>query len=117
MSLVAAAAMALPAGLTARAQSIGETHALMAMAEGTKTVPVATDQKALDAFYKAIAAHDQEGMMELFDGGRIIAPDVGTKVRVLDGHGLVALVLEVRILEGAYKGRRGFVSATYVSDK
>src|SRR5690348_5585040 len=98
-------------------QSIGQICALKPMVEGARTVPVGVDQKALDEFYKSMGAQDSEGMMELVKEGRLLVPDTGTKVRVLDAHGFLAIVLEVRILEGVYKGRRCFVSSTYVSEK
>ena len=43
--------------------------------------------------------------------------NAGTPVRVLDDHGLVGQIVEIRILEGEFEGRRGFISAQRVAEK
>ena len=99
----------------AQGQNIGETGVLKGVA-GAGSVPVFVDRKALDAYYEANARNDYEdGMKELFNAGKLYMVDVGTKVRVLSG-GFTGWK-EIRILEGEFAGRRGFVSGQWVSDK
>jgi hypothetical protein len=100
------------AGRTAQAQTIGEIGVLRG-AQGAGSVPVFTDDKALDAFYKANVGNDKEGVEELFNAGRLFMADVGTKVRVLSGGWST---MEIRILEGPFNGQRGFVSRQWVTE-
>lgn len=102
--------------IVGEAQSIGQVGILRGV-EAASTVPVGVDAKAVDAFFAALASNDKEGIDELLNAHRIYIVDSGTKVRVLHVHGLVAMTTEVRILEGMHKGKRGFVSSQWVSEK
>lgn len=107
-------ACAMPLIAADDAVFIGETGVLRGMKETALTIPVAIDANALDDFYKAIVAGDREGVEELIDQGRLFIVDVGTKVRVLSVTGLIKATMEIRVLEGVHKGRRGFVSSNVV---
>ena len=96
---------------------IGETGVLKPAGEGASIVFVGVDEKAVDAIYKAMLNKDEAGMEELARAGRIFIVSPGTKVRVLDLHGFLGTLSEIRILEGPQKGRRGFVSTSLVADK
>jgi len=100
-----------------RAITVGGVGVLRGMKEGALTVPVGVDSKAVDALYKAIVANDEDGANELIDTGRMFVVDVGTKVKLLDNHGFFGSTAEIRILEGANKGRRGYVSSQLVVEK
>lgn len=63
-------------------------------------VLIGIDEKAVVAFYKAIVSKDETGIEELVNAGQLFGS-----------------TLEVRILEGRYKGRRGFVSSSLVAGK
>jgi hypothetical protein len=111
--LVAAIAISLwLATQTAHAQMIGEVGVLKG-AQGAGSVPVFTDRKAIGAFYEANIRNDKEGTEELFNAGRLLMVDVGTKVRVLNGGGFTGPA-EVRIQEGEFSSRRVFVSRQWI---
>lgn len=80
-------------------------------------VLIGIGEKAVDAFYKAIVSKDETGIEELVNAGQLFGVPVGAKVKVLGAHGFFGSTLEVRILEGRYKGRRGFVSSSLVAGK
>ena len=112
--LVAAISIILTlTGQTTHAQMIGEVGVLRG-AQGAGSVPVFPDRKAIDAFYEANIRNDKEGTEELFNAGRLLMVDVGTKVRVLDGGGFTGPA-EVRILEGEFSGRRVFLSRQWIA--
>ena|SRR5437660_1786537 len=102
---------------TADAQLIGGVGVLRG-AKGAGSVPVFVDAKALDAYYEANARNDYEdGMTELFNAGKLYMVDVGTKVRVLGAPDFFGSTREIRILEGEFKGRRGFIPSQWISEK
>jgi hypothetical protein len=101
------------AAQTAHGQMIGEVGVLKGAA-GAGSVPVFPDRRAIDAFYEANIRNDKEGTEELFNAGRLLMVDVGTKVRVLDGGGFTGPA-EVRILEGEFSGRRVFLSRQWIA--
>jgi hypothetical protein len=94
---------------------IGEIGILQPAGEGATMVLLGVDEKAVDAFYKAIVVKDDAGIRELVGEGLLFGVPVGTKVKVLDSHGILGSTLEVRILEGQQKDRRGYVSSSLVS--
>ena len=113
--LVAAIAIILwLAAPAAYAQMIGEIGYLKSPGMGTNGVPVFTDSKALDAFYAAFVSNDEEGANELISNGRSFIVPEGTKVRILSGG---FSTMEIRILQGPFSGRRGFVSSQWVGEK
>lgn len=113
--LVAALAiMVWLAGQAAHAQNVGEIGYLKSAGMGTNDVPVFTDSKALNAFYDAYVSNDEEGANELISGGRAFIVSAGTKVRVLSGG---FSTMEIRVMEGPFSGRRGFVSTQWVGEK
>ncbi len=81
-------------------------------------VPVAADFFAKLEFMKAGHTHDQTGINELYSADRVFAVPVGTAVRVLQFDRFAQDFMdgawespsyEVRILEGKYKDRKGWV--------
>jgi hypothetical protein len=97
--------------------SIGEEGVLRGV-KGAGSVPVFIDRKALDAYYEANARNDYEDTMkELFNAGKLYMVDAGTKVRVLDAPDFFGSTREIRILEGEFESRRGFVSSQWVTEK
>lgn len=82
---------------------VGEEAHLVSTASD---VFVAVDDAAWDAMFKAIAAKDTEGMMQLVLAGKVFVVPVGTRVRVIEG-GFTSV--KVRILEGAHQAKAGWV--------
>src|SRR4029077_14692892 len=99
---------------TAHAQKIGNVGYLKGPS-GAGSVPVFTDRNALDAFYKANASNDREGIKELLNARRLFMVDAATEIRVLDSYGFFGSTMEVRILEGEFRNQRGFVSSQWVA--
>ena len=119
---VAAIAILLSLSLQAgRAQNIGEVGVLTGPGgDSTGSVPVFVDRKALDDSSRKFEDSDPDywdTMMELSGAGRLYMVDVGTRVRVLAVPDAFGRTREVRILEGEFKGRRGFVSSEWVKEK
>lgn len=113
--LVAAIAIILSlTAQTAHAQNVGETAHLKSAGMGTNGVPVFNDSKALDAFYVTYVSDDGEGANELISSRRAFIVHAGTKVRILSGG---FSTMEIRVMEGPFSGRRGFVSRPWVSEK
>jgi hypothetical protein len=78
-------------------------------------VLVASDKDADDAFTKAAVSDDKEGVAALILANRLWPVKGGTKVRVIDYGGFLnATKTQVRILEGGYYGRSGWVAAEWV---
>jgi hypothetical protein len=97
------------------AQSAGETvvlaHSNISLVNDTPVCMVLADEAARAAFTKADVADDIEGVHELVQAGRAFAVPVGTKARLLAGG---FATVEVRILDGEYAGRRGFVPTAMI---
>jgi hypothetical protein len=96
---------------------IGETGVLKPAGTGATMVLIGVDEKAVDAFYKALTAKDDMGLKELVSAGQLFGADVGARVKVIGLHGFLGSLSEIRILEGTNKGRRGFVSTSLVTNK
>ena len=83
-------------------------------------VPITTDLFALIDLQKAIFADDQKGIDELHDSGRQLHVPIGTAAKVLQyDKGVLTEVpaYEVRILEGPYKDRKGWVVVSWVRQR
>jgi hypothetical protein len=95
--------------VTPNVSTIGEEGYLDSGGEAT---PVATSQAAFDAWTKARVAKDDIGQRNLLMAGMILAPLKGTRVRVIDTGSM--FVRKIRILDGEFKERSGFVAAEYI---
>jgi hypothetical protein len=94
---------------------IGQIGQLRLESNSEAMVLVASDKDALDAFTKAAVSDDKEGLAALILAGRLWPVKGGTKVRVIDYGGFLnATKTQVRILEGGYYGRSGWVAAEWV---
>jgi hypothetical protein len=74
---------------------------------------IAVDEKALDAYIKAIASNDiPHGVLELYQQRRLFQVENGVKVKILDlGFGKA----KVRILEGDKTGYTGWIVSEWVN--
>jgi hypothetical protein len=88
--------------------SVGEEGRLYS---GGELVPVAISKEAFDEWTKARVAKDKDGQVLLLASGKILTPQKGTKVLVIDTG---MFMRKVRILEGEYKGRSGWVATEYI---
>jgi hypothetical protein len=80
-------------------------------------VPVCKTKKAYAALMKAVGNNDDEGLVELAEHGLVIPVKQGTKVRKLDITGGLfspGAPDEIRILEGEYRGQKGYVFSDYI---
>jgi hypothetical protein len=87
----------------------GQVRMLRGLGKGAETVLVCADKEAVEQRDKAFLANDEAGVEELAMARRLMIVKPGTKVKVLDLHGFLTPVVEIRILEGPHEGRRGFV--------
>jgi hypothetical protein len=91
--------------------SIGE-EGILAGTGGTLT-PVAITETALDEFIKSKIANDKDGIVQMIVAGSIFTVNNGTKVLIIDyGDGMFKR--KIRILEGAMKGRAGYVPYEWI---
>jgi hypothetical protein len=89
----------------------------MLSAGGSSTVIVGSDKAAEDELTNAAVKHDQEGFVNLMLSGRAFAVPSGTKVRMLDTIFTLDILptgAHVRILEGEFHGRDGYVPHEWV---
>jgi hypothetical protein len=77
---------------------------------GGGRLPVADDWDAYDDLLSA-DPRDEYAMRELLLSGRVFAVEDGTEVLVIESRGLS---YRIRILEGAYAGRDGWVPGEFV---
>jgi hypothetical protein len=80
-------------------------------------VPVCKTKEAYAALMKAVGNNDDEGLFELAKRGLVIPIKQGTKVRKLDVTGGLfspSAPDEIRILEGEYRGQKGYVNSDYI---
>ena len=70
-------------------------------------VAVAFSEDAMDKRMKAAVANDKQGYLELLDAGDMALVPANTAVRLID-NGMTTV--KVRLLEGAYKNRAGWVT-------
>ena len=81
---------------------------------------VFVDPEAVSVFFRGMNRGKDEAadsLTELFNAGRLYMVDQGIKVRVIDATGFLSSILEIRILEGEFEGRRGFVPHEFISEK
>ena len=86
-------------------------------AGSSSTVILGSDKGANEELTKMAVNHDQEGFGMMLLSGRAFAVPTGTKVRVLDTiftFGILPTSLHVRVVEGKYYGRDGFVPFEWV---
>jgi hypothetical protein len=86
-------------------------------AGSSSTVILGSDKGANEELTKMAVNHDQEGFGMMLLSGRAFAVPAGTKVRVLDTiftFGILPTSLHVRVVEGKYYGRDGFVPFEWV---
>lgn len=91
---------------------IGEIGQLRA--GDSEVVYVAATREANDAFTKAAVTNDREGIAALMLTDRLWPIRAGTKVRVLGYGGFLSGTTEIRILEGGYYSRSGWVPSEWV---
>lgn len=78
---------------------------------GPSTHPVAIDEDTLKELFRVIDAKDDYGMSELLQTGRLLPVQDGTKILMID-EGLYTT--KIRILEGPYAGRSGWVPYEWI---
>lgn len=88
--------------------SVGEKGFLLS---GGKLVPLAIDEASFDAWISASAAKDDHGQKILLASSRIIGVQNRSPVLVIDQG---TFKRRVRILDGEYKGKSGWVAMEYV---
>lgn len=100
---------------TTQAQNTGDTVELEGATAAAYMVPVCTTTQAVDAVIKALADDDNDAIAALAALGKVYAVDVGTKAKVLGVRGQYGTYVQIRILDGEFKGRRGYVVSTCIS--
>ncbi|MBA7670164.1 hypothetical protein ES703_78308 [subsurface metagenome] len=75
---------------------------------GVGQVVLGVDKKTLKEMNAAVIAKDTFGLDKLIKSGRIFTVPDGTKILMLDS-GWSFLVEKVRILDGKYRGKAGWV--------
>jgi hypothetical protein len=104
-----------PSNQKSKTVHIGEIGQLRLGSNGEAMVLVASNKDAFDVFTKAAVSHDEEGIAALILADQLWPIKGGTKVRVIDYGGFLnATKTQVRILEGGYYGRSGWVAAEWV---
>jgi len=94
--------------------SIGQEGRLYV--EGADHLQVCIDEKTLDEVVHAVAVGDKYGFVELMESGRVFSVPNNTKVLVLDKGGfLYSEKSKVRILEGLWAGKAGWVPQEWVT--
>jgi hypothetical protein len=89
--------------------SIGENGILQV--DGAKSHFVAADEEALKKLFRAIDAKDDYGMADLLLTGQVFSVKDGTRVLVVDK---ALYTTRIRILEGPYAGKSGWVPYEWV---
>jgi hypothetical protein len=104
-----------PTSTPIRLLYIGEVGELRADVEGYP-IPVCPTKEANNELSKALLHNDDEGFAKIMSTGRVLLITQGTKARKIgihkDADGLH--FNEVQILEGKYRGRKGFVNNDFV---
>lgn len=90
--------------------NIGAVGILRVDQKGSK-VPVATSQEALDRLTKLSVANDSMGMAQMALAGQVLLVPDGTRAKLIDPG---FLSHEVRVLEGDFAGRSGFIAAEFL---
>jgi len=90
------------------ATSIGEIGLLES---GAQIVPVAATKEAFEAWTKARVAKDEYGMGLLLASELIFTPQIRTRALIIDTG---MFTRKVRILEGKYQGRSGWIPYEYI---
>lgn len=75
---------------------------------------LAVDEKAFDDFIQALVADDKLGYSQMLGAGKLFIVDNGTAVKVIS---IGLFKREVRILEGDYLGRSGWIAFEFVVSK
>lgn len=92
-------------------QSVGISEiGLLSKGDG-EIVPLGVTKADFDQMTKTLLAKDDVGWKELVTSGRVIGAEDGTKVRVIDTG---VFWRQVRILEGPYQERSGYVPTEWV---
>jgi hypothetical protein len=100
---------------TSQAQETGDTVELQGATAAAYMVPVCTTTQAVDAVIRALSDDDNDAIAALAALGKVYAVDVGTKAKVLGVRGQYGTYVQIRILDGEFKGRRGYVVSTCIS--
>jgi hypothetical protein len=100
---------------TTQAQNTGDTVELEGTTAAAYMVPVCTTTQAVDAVIAALADDDNDAIAALAASGKVYAVDVGTKAKVLGVRGQYGTYVRIQILDGEFKGRRGYVVSTCIS--
>ena len=90
--------------------SIGE-HGILHIDGGATSHFVAADEEALKKLFRAIDAKDDYGMADLLLTEQVFSVKDGTRVLVIDK---ALYTTQIRILEGPYAGRSGWVPYEWV---
>ena len=101
---------------TVNRPSLGE-EGILHNGTSDPNIMVATTKSALDELTKACTRNDKYGVAEMFLAGKVFGPAQGVKVLVLDASGFVGSTRQIRILEGEYKGRKGWVPYEFVKSR
>jgi len=96
---------------------VGQEGILDIGADASTIITVAPSIQAFDALITAARHNDALGMMELELAGEIFCPFQGTRVLVIDRGGFLFSRTQVRILEGEFIGRSGWVCSEFVRRK
>jgi hypothetical protein len=80
-------------------------------APNSKPIPIALDEKTLSDAIKAARAKDEYATQEMLGAGKIFTVSDNTKVLIIDSN---LGVSKVRVLEGPYSGKAGWVIVEWV---
>ena len=80
--------------------------------EGKDEVMVPSTKEAFDKYSKSAIANDSDGLIELIGNNEAYFVKAGTKVLVLSNSSLG--VREIRILDGQFTSRKGFVPMEFI---
>lgn len=99
------------AGPTSVTLGAGAAGILTSGSASREPVAIATTQADLDRLTKLSRARDGTGVAQMVMAGQVLLVDPGTGCKVID-PGL--MVHEVRMTDGSYAGRSGFVPVEFV---
>lgn len=85
----------------------------IAQTKNGDAVPLASDYPANDLMVKYAAAHDNFGLRQLAENGKLMLVESGTKIRIIRAH---VFTFEVRILEGKHAMREAVIARDFVAE-
>ena len=92
-------------------QTVMDLGAEGRLSSGVEKVAVATDLKAFDEWNKSLISKDQHGMLAMLVSDRVLSVPADTRVKVIERKWSKT---RVRILEGDFAGRAGWVPYEWV---